>query len=235
VAASVVLHAGVILSLTIYGGAEPPPRERIYQVDIVSAAPNVAGERPTEALVTREPEPPAPEPQPAEPEPAPAPPVPQPAPAREPPRADPPAREQPRAPTPAQRPATTPTTGSGARQQPAAGREPQPTSPGGEGIRVRTPGDPCPVAGYCENVALTVQRFFRPPPGSAGAVGEVCFRVLRDGGATGMRVASLRGGSPAFRMAMIEAVEAAGQQRAFGPLPSAFDPQVPWCVELSPS
>jgi outer membrane biosynthesis protein TonB len=244
IVASIALHFAVALTLALQGGAEPPPRERVYAVDIVSPAPNVAGERPTEALAAQEPapaepEPPAPEPEPPVPEPAlprpePTPPRPEPTPPRPTPPATPP-REVPKTATPPQRPATTPTQGTGTRTEPATGRPPQPTSPGGEGIRVRTPGDPCPVAGYCENVALTVQRFFRPPAGSVGAVGEVCFRVQRDGGAADMRVASLRGGSAAFRLAMIEAVEAAGQRRAFGALPSAFDPQVPWCVELSPS
>jgi outer membrane biosynthesis protein TonB len=256
VAASVVLHVGVALSLTLADGAEPPPRERIYAVDIVSPPANVAGERPTEALAAQEtapepaPEPPAaapPEPEPV-PEPTPAPPPrPEPAPRREPPKEQPKAREPPKEQPKAREapkeqpkareapPRTTPTTGTGTNRQPATGRDPQPSSPGGEGIRVRTPGDPCPVAGYCENVAVTVQRFFRPPAGSAGAVGEVCFRVLRDGAAADMRIASLRGGGPAFRLAMLEAVEAAGQRRAFGPLPRAFDPAVPWCVELSPS
>jgi outer membrane biosynthesis protein TonB len=247
VAASLALHAAAVLWMTAATGAEPPPRERIYAVDIVSPPPNVAGERPTAALAAQQPAPepepePVPEPPAPEPEPDP-PPRPEPAPPREPPKEQP--KEQPKAREPAKeapkqretpaRPATTPTTGTGSERRPATGQNPQPTSPGGEGIRVRTPGDPCPVAGYCENVAVTVQRFFRPPAGSAGAVGEVCFRVLRDGAAADMRVAALRGGGPAFRLAMLEAVEAAGNRKAFGPLPAAFDPRVPWCVELSPS
>ena len=250
VAGSLALHALAVLAMTMSRGAAPPPQERIYAVDIVSPPPNVAGERPTSALAEQQPAPAEPEPEPVPEPPAPEPdPVPEPAPPREPPKEQPkerePPREQPKAREPEKaapkqqappaRPATTPATGSGTEARPATGRTPQPSSPGGEGIRVRTPGDPCPVAGYCQNVAVTVQRFFRPPAGSAGAVGEVCFRVLRDGGAADMRVASLRGGSSAFRLAMLEAVEAAGQRKAFGPLPGAFDPQVPWCVELSPS
>lgn len=251
VAASLVLHAGAVLWMTRVAGAEPEPRERIYAVDIVSPPPNVAGERPTTAVAAQQPapadpepvsEPPAPEPEPVPP-PRPEPAPPRPEPRKEQPKQREPPKEQPKAREPAKEapkqretpPATTPATGAGKDARPATGRDPQPTSPGGEGIRVRTPGDPCPVAGYCENVAVTVQRFFRPPAGSAGAVGEVCFRVLRDGAAADMRVASMRGGNPAFRLAMLEAVEAAGNRKAFGALPAAFDPRVPWCVELSPS
>ena len=251
VAGSLALHALAVLAMTLSRGAVPPPQERIYAVDIVSPPPNVAGERPTSALAEQQPAPaePAPEPvpEPPAPEPDPVPPPrPEPAPPKEQPKqrespkeqpkAREPAKEAPKQQTPPARPATTPTTGTGTQAQPAAGRTPQPTSPGGEGVRVHTPGDPCPVAGYCENVSLTVNRFFRPPGGSAGATGEVCFRILRDGGVADIRVQGMRNGSPSFRLAMMEAAEAAGQRRAFGALPAAFDPQRwSWCVELSPS
>jgi hypothetical protein len=91
------------------------------------------------------------------------------------------------------------------------------------------------VAGYCERVQTTVGRFFRPPPESTGARGEVCFRIQRDGSVTDIETQRVRGGGAAFRLAMMEAAEAAGSRRAFGTLPAAFDPQRwRWCVELSP-
>lgn len=127
------------------------------------------------------------------------------------------------------------TRGDGTSTAPATGSNPQANSPGGEGINIHVEGDPCPVAGYCERVTLQVQRYFRAPPDNAGARGEVCFRIQRDGSVTDIQAQRVRGGGAAFRLAMMEAAEAAGSRRAFGALPSAFDPQRwRWCVELSP-
>jgi outer membrane biosynthesis protein TonB len=130
---------------------------------------------------------------------------------------------------------STRTRGDGTSTAPATGSNPQANSPGGEGINIHVEGDPCPVAGYCERVTLQVQRYFRPPAGNASARGEICFRIQRDGSVTDIQAQRIRGGSAAFRLAMMEAAEAAGSRRAFGTLPAAFDPQRwRWCVELSP-
>lgn len=126
------------------------------------------------------------------------------------------------------------TQGTGTRTGPATGRNPDANSPGGEGLNIHVEGEPCPVAGYCENVTRQVNRFFRPPPESSTSRGEICFRIQRDGGVTDMETRGVRGGA-AFRLAMMEAVEAAGSRRAFGSLPGAFDPaRWRWCVELTP-
>jgi outer membrane biosynthesis protein TonB len=127
------------------------------------------------------------------------------------------------------------TQGGGTQTGAATGRNPDAASPGGEGLNIHVEGDPCPVAGYCENVTRQVNRFFRPPPGTAGATGEVCFRIQRNGSVTDIQTRGVRGAA-AFRLAMMEAAEAAGSRRAFGTLPAAFDPgRWRWCVELSPS
>ncbi|HEX2079223.1 MAG TPA: hypothetical protein VHG08_15970 [Longimicrobium sp.] len=127
------------------------------------------------------------------------------------------------------------TQGGGTQTGAATGRNPDASSPGGEGLNIHVEGDPCPVAGYCENVTRQVNRFFRPPPGTTGATGEVCFRIQRNGSVTDIQTRGVRGGA-AFRLAMMEAAEAAGSRRAFGTLPAAFDPgRWRWCVELSPS
>lgn len=130
---------------------------------------------------------------------------------------------------------STRTRGDGTSTAAATGSNPQPNSPGGEGINIHVEGDPCPVSGYCERVTLQVQRYFRAPPDNAGARGEVCFRIQRDGSVTEIQARGVRGGGAAFRLAMMEAAEAAGSRRAFGTLPAAFDPQRwRWCVELTP-
>lgn len=126
------------------------------------------------------------------------------------------------------------TRGDGTSTAAATGRNPDANSPGGEGLNIHVEGDPCPVAGYCENVTRQVQRYFRTPPNTAGARGEICFRIQRDGSVTDIQAQRVRG-SVAFRFAMMEAAEAAGSRRAFGTLPAAFDPaRWRWCVELSP-
>lgn len=161
-----------------------------------------------------------------------------------------PATNRPAATPEKNRPATRPTTGSGTTggtgtgstrtrgdgtsTAPATGSNPQANSPGGEGITIRTSGEACPVAGYCENVTRQVRRFFRPPANSAGASGDLCFRLMRDGSVTDIGTERVRGGA-AFRLQMMEAAEAAGNRRAFGTLPSAFPSGSRWCVTLTPS
>jgi hypothetical protein len=120
----------------------------------------------------------------------------------------------------------------------SAGRavaQPRPDAPVGSAQQDSAVGRPCPVQGYCENVTRQVGRFFRAPAESAGARGEVCFRIQRDGSVTDISTRHVDGGGAAFRLAMMEAAEAAGSRRAFGTLPSAFDPaRWRWCVELTP-
>lgn len=211
-----------------------------------------------------EPEPPAAAPDPAPPKAeAPKEPAPAPEPRRTPPERPaqpaqgpattnrpPAASNPPGTATPATRPQTPPTrpagaqtgTGSGPNRTrgggttdaPATGRNPDAGSPGGEGLTIYSPGDPCPVAGYCDNVSRQIARYFRPPAGSS-ATAEVCFRLHRDGSVTDIEVQRMRRGSAAVRLSMMEAAEAAGSRRAFGTLPAAFPSGGRWCIELAPS
>jgi hypothetical protein len=119
-----------------------------------------------------------------------------------------------------------------AAAQDSAAVRPPADSVGGDSIARRL--DVCPAAGYCERVALQVQRFFRAPQGSAGVRGEVCFRIQRDGSVTDIRAQRVVEGGAAFRLAMMEAVEEAGHRRAFGPLPPEFVEQPLWCLQLAP-
>src|SRR5687768_12041101 len=56
-------------------------------------------------------------------------------------------------------------------------------------------GADCAATGYCDRVVLEVRRFFHPPAGAADAVGEVCFRIQRDGSVTDIQAQRVRGGS----------------------------------------
>lgn len=250
-----LLVGAVVVAEGLPAAEARPPRMRVYAVNIVSPPPNVRGEPPAES--------PAPaaaataEPVPAPPAPAPAPPEP---PAPEPPKATPPAPAA--VPTPARRPpaerptpretppagrtqpttgrtapsnagsAERPSTGTGTRGQ-ATGRDPDPNSPGGEGLSIQQAGMECPSPGYCENIVRQVRRYFRRPEGSNGSA-EACFRILRDGSVDNIEVGRVRGGF-AFRLAVTEAVEQAGMRKAFGALPGAFNAAtLPVCVDISP-
>ena len=83
---------------------------------------------------------------------------------------------------------------------------------------MRLPGVECPTPDYCNNIVRQIDRYFRSPsPGDA----EVYFVINRDGSVTGLRLLSSTGNA-SFRFAVLEAVEQAGRNQAFGPLPSAY-------------
>jgi outer membrane biosynthesis protein TonB len=240
---SAVLHVAIV---TVFWASASMGREaaplKVYAVNIVSPPPQEQGE-------------PAEEQAPAEPEPAPAPqPAAQPEPPRPVQRETPPARREPSpAPRPTSRPApaqtqrpeparaqprptpepTRPATPA-PRPTPSRGADPSPTSAGGDNLAIRTEGAVCPSEAYCNNIAAMVQRYFRRPPDSYADRGDVCFRIARDGSVADLEVQRLRG-SFQFRLALLEAVEQAGQRNSFGPLPRAFGSDwLPVCVGVSP-
>src|SRR5688500_4259021 len=261
--ASLAIHAVLLAFGAVASGAEPPrPRQVGYAVDIVSPPPTQLGEPMAAAPADQEPGAADPAATPAEPEPAeasepaPAPPredpEPEPPPRREPEKAAPaparppaqrpPAQRPPAATQPSRQPGTQPGTGGdtdrsrgdGNETGPTTGRNPDPNSAGGEGLSIRTGGVRCPSAGYCENIVRQVHRFFRPPESAPNGTGNLCFRIRRDGGVEQITTERVRGGA-AFRLAMMEAAEQAGNRRAFGPLPAGFGTDLlPVCVELSP-
>lgn len=251
VLASAGLHA-LVLGTVWYSvsNAGPPPRPKVFRVDIVSPPPTVAGE----------PTPTAPAPENAAPEPEPEPAAPPPAPTPEPVAAEPapapPKRPEPRRPAPESRPTPAPRsekppeqakspstttarrterpqetakqTGEKKTEAPAArnpvaptGRNPDAASPGGEGLAVRTEGAEFVDPAYLANIIRQLKRYFRPPPGARTDEATVQFFIHRDGSVSGIAVAKSRGGFP-FRAAAMEAVEQAGLNRAFGPLPNAY-------------
>ncbi|HEX9938270.1 MAG TPA: hypothetical protein VGB15_14140 [Longimicrobium sp.] len=100
-------------------------------------------------------------------------------------------------------------------------------------MNVSQRGAECPSAGYCENIVRQVRRWFRRPEGNNGTA-EACFTILRDGSVDDIAVNRVRGGF-AFRMAVTEAVEQAGNNKAFGALPRAFGAdELPVCVDITP-
>ena len=231
--ASVGFHIGAVgLAWLVTPGVADIPPMRVYAVDIVSPPPQSLGEpdpggggTPAVEEETPEPEPvpePEPEPEAPAPEPEPAPPV------REAPRPrepSPPAQPTTPEPAPAQPPAETPAPrpggGTGEGSGASTGARPDPTSAGGEDIDVHLRGVQCPSPAYCANIVRQLYRYFRPPSGASTDAVEVFFWINQDGTASEMRVVRSSGSFP-FQLAALEAVEQAGNNRAFGPLPGSF-------------
>jgi TonB family protein len=233
---SVVLHALVLgAAWWMASRIEPPPAMRVYAVDIVSPPPVAEGDPAETTPVSADEAPaepdPAPEPEPTPPDeperPAPEPPPPpreEPAPA---PRRDPPPERQP---PPAEQEEPRP-----APREPARGQDPDPTSPGGEGLNVRVEGAQFVDQDYLNNIVRQVHRYFRRPADSRTDRAEVRFRIRQDGSVAGIEVVRATG-SFAFRAAAMEAVEQAGARRAFGPLPEGYGADVlPVSIEFRPA
>jgi len=211
---SAAVHVGLLIPLWVAASRqEKLPEMRVYAVNIVSPPPQQLGEpRPAEPAVP-EPEPEA-EPTPAPPAPPPPPP-PAPAPQRTTaPRPSPPPPQAPPRQQPQQQPPPR-------EAQASTGPRPDPTSAGGENINLQLRGVECPTPDYCENIILQVNRYFRNPSGGVEGEAEVYFVINRDGSVSGLRMVSSTGRG-AFRLAVMEAVEQAGLNRSFGPLPALF-------------
>jgi outer membrane biosynthesis protein TonB len=223
---SAFIHVGLIVAIwAITSRGEQLPPMRVYAVNIISPPPQEFGEpRPAVPQPEVEPEPeeepeqelepPTDEPEP-EPEPAPTPP-PTPTPAAQPPPRQEPPRPPPPPPPPApprQAPAQEPT--------PSTGRQPDPASAGGENINMQLRGVECPTPDYCNNIIRQINRYFRSPGSGAAGNADIYFQINRDGSIADLRLVSSTGGA-GFRLAVLEAVEQAGINRAFGPLPQAY-------------
>lgn len=216
---SVALHAAAVVLLWVTARAAPLPEMRVYAVEIISPPPQAAGEPEPEPAV----EPAEDEPDPAEEEPEtesePEPTPPEPSPPTQTTRTEPeqprpkrpePAREEPEREQPRREEANTST-----------GRDPDPTSAGGENLDVRIEGARFVDPDYLANIQRQLYRYFRPPQGARTDEAEVFFRINRDGSVAGIRLVT-SSGSVRFRLAAVEAVERAGGDRAFGPLPDAY-------------
>lgn len=230
---STLLHGGAVALFWASGsmGSELAPL-RVYAVNLVSPPPQEQGE--PEPIAPQTP----PEPEPERPAPEPIPPTPvQPEVPRPAPRETPTTRREPSpAPRPTSRPAPAETRPAppAARPTPSRGATPDPTSPGGDNLAIRTEGEACPSEAYCNNIAAMVQRYFRRPPDAYSDRGDVCFRIARNGTVADLEVQRLRG-SWQFRLALMEAVEQAGRRNEFGPLPREFGSDwLPVCVGVSP-
>lgn len=201
IAGSVIIHAAVIgfLVVTVESGPDFPP---VYAVNLVAAPAPSANTRPAPEAVQR----------PVEEPPAPS--APKPAPVREQPKPAPVQRQ----PTPQQR---EPAPRTRSTQAPAPGETP---GTGNDAVTVKTPGLAFPFPGYLENIYNQIYRRWERPV-SSNLSAEVTFLIMRDGSVQDLRF-SRSSGNFSFDLSAQGAVEAAGNTKAFGPLPDGFEADV---------
>ncbi len=92
---------------------------------------------------------------------------------------------------------------------------------GEEAVSIRIAGEASAWPEYSENIIRQIQRRWRPPVGARNLRAEVYFIIHRDGRVTGFEWVA-RSGSLVFDTQAMGAVESAGRDRAFGPLPDDF-------------
>jgi len=99
---------------------------------------------------------------------------------------------------------------------------------------VKVQGIAFPFPGYLENITRQIALNFKPRPG-VGLRAEVSFLIRRDGSVSELRLVS-RSGVYAFDLECIGAVEAVGQRKSFGVLPSGFrDDVLPVVFSFDPT
>lgn len=92
---------------------------------------------------------------------------------------------------------------------------------GEEAINVQLEGANFAYPEYMSNIIRQVQRHWRPPPDGRAYRAEISFVIHRDGRVTDMTWVR-RSGSATFDLQASSAIESAGRNRAFGPLPSGY-------------
>ncbi len=207
-----LIHGGV-LALLLYGIQSPPPAPPVYAVELIAAPAPTTVRRPAPEAVSR----------PAE-QPEPAPPAPKPADNKPVPVAKTPAKPKP-APAsaatakPAQR---EPAPRSQSQVAPAPGETP---STGTDEVNVKTPGLQFAYPEYLRNIVAQVYRRWDRPGGNQALRAEVSFFILRDGSVRDIRFVT-PSGNFSFDLSAQGAIEAAGNARAFGPLPDGYEADV---------
>lgn len=101
---------------------------------------------------------------------------------------------------------------------PAPGETP---STGRDQVTVKQAGFQSQFPGYVNNIVEAIRVRWPQPTSGRPLRTEIAFTILRDGSIAGLEI-TVRSGSYGFDAAAMGAVEAAGNAKAFGPLPSGF-------------
>lgn len=202
-----LVHATAVSLL--FATVRPPvkPGPPVYAVNLVAAPKPAPKQRVAPEAV---PTPPVEKPAPVKPKPKPKPvktlPVPAP-----PPKPRPAEPEQREPPPPTQAPVA-----------PAEGEEP---STGTDAATIKTPGLAFPHPEYLRNIVNQVYRRWDRSAASRRLSAEISFFILKDGAVRDIRFVT-RSGSFNFDLNAQGAIEAAGNVRAFGPLPDGWPAEV---------
>ncbi len=199
VVGSLIFHVVLVVLVFVSGLTfrQELPEFIAYRVQIVSPPP---------AEAAPEPEPPTPTTRIETPEP-----TPQPQPEK---RPDPPP-QQPKVQTPAPPPEEKPK-----EPEPAKGPDPKPAPVTGENLNVNIEGQEFPYPEYLENIILQNRRYFRWS-GRCDLEAAVAYYIDRDG-RTGNIQLTKKSGDWNFDLQVKAAVELAGRQGAYGPLPEGW-------------
>jgi periplasmic protein TonB len=200
---TILVHAAAVsfLFTTVQPSKASPPS---YAVELVAAPAPTQKRLPREALPTPPPvEKPAPV-KPTPPKPAKAPALPKPRP--------PPPSEESKEPPPK----------TAAEATPAPGETP---STGSDVATIKTPGLAFPYPEYLRNIVTQIYQRWDRGSAKQRSFAEISFLILRDGSVRDIHFVT-RSGSFGFDLNAQGAVEAAGNSRAFGPLPEGWDADV---------
>jgi periplasmic protein TonB len=213
---TIVVHAAVVGLLvgTVRPSKASPPS---YAVDLVAAPAPTTRRLAPEARPSPPPEekpPPTPRKTPPAPVEKPAPVVPKPAKPK-------PTTPTPKPPAPVE-PEREPSPQTAAPAEPAPGETP---STGTDAATIKTPGLAFPYPEYLRNIVNQVYQRWDRSSAKQSNFAEISFLILRDGSVRDIHFVT-RSGSFAFDLDAQGAVEAAGNARAFGPLPDGWDADV---------
>jgi protein TonB len=199
---TILIHAAAATFLVTQARSSTRPLPPSEAVSLVAApAPTQKKRLATEAV----PRPPQEKPAPVKPKPKPKTP---PAPAPKPPPRTEPSREAP--------PQTAPPV------TPAPGETP---STGSDVATIKTPGLEFPFPEYLRNIVTQIYQRWDREAARQNSFAEISFFILRDGSVRDIRFVT-RSGSFAFDLGAQGAIEAAGNARAFGPLPDGWETDV---------
>ena len=119
------------------------------------------------------------------------------------------------------------------KREPAPARSSSPVAPapgetpstGSDAVNVKTPGLQFAYPEYLRNIVAQVYRRWDRPGGNQAMRAEVSFFILRDGSVRDIRFIT-PSGNFSFDLSAQGAIEAAGNAKAFGPLPDGYEADV---------
>lgn len=210
-AGTALIHLS-LLALLIGGIKTAAPMAPVYAVELVAAPLPSPSRRPAPEAVSRPVEPPDPGPpavSKSKTTPIPA------------PKAPP----KPKSTAPKSEPSNVkrePAPRSESKVAPAPGETP---STGTDAVNIKTPGLQFAYPEYLRNIVSQVYRRWDRPGGNQALRAEVSFFILRDGSVRDIRFVT-PSGNFSFDLSAQGAIEAAGNAKAFGPLPDGYEADV---------